>query len=63
MKDSMMLNKISRLVAAACLSAADVHAQAGTPLVLLTDFGTADGAVSAMHGVAFGVDPKLQCPT
>jgi S-adenosylmethionine hydrolase len=26
----------------------------------MTDFGTSDGAVSAMHGVAFGVDPTLQ---
>ncbi|MFZ6693013.1 SAM hydrolase/SAM-dependent halogenase family protein [Undibacterium sp. SXout20W] len=34
-------------------------AQARTPLVLLTDFGQADGAVSAMRGVAFGVDPQL----
>ncbi|MET0321964.1 MAG: S-adenosyl-l-methionine hydroxide adenosyltransferase family protein [Duganella sp.] len=28
-------------------------------LVLMTDFGTSDGAVSAMRGVAFGVDPAL----
>ncbi|MYN41513.1 DNA-directed RNA polymerase subunit delta [Duganella sp. FT109W] len=28
-------------------------------LVLQTDFGTSDGAVSAMHGVAYGVDPNL----
>ncbi len=34
-------------------------AQAGSALVLMTDFGTADGAVSAMHGVAYGVDPGL----
>jgi len=27
--------------------------------VLQTDFGTSDGAVSAMRGVAYGVDPKL----
>lgn len=37
---------------------AGVRAQAGA-LVLLTDFGTSDGAVSAMHGVAYGVDPTL----
>ena len=30
-----------------------------TPLVFLTDFGTDDGAVSAMYGVAYGVDPEL----
>jgi len=28
-------------------------------LVIMTDFGTADGAVSAMRGVAFGVDETL----
>jgi len=34
-------------------------AQARAPLVLLTDFGTQDGAVSAMKGVAYGVSPEL----
>src|SRR5277367_7175384 len=34
-------------------------AQARTPLVLLTDFGTQDGAVSAMKGVAYGVSEDL----
>ena len=34
-------------------------AQARTPLVLLTDFGTRDGAVSAMKGVAYGVSSQL----
>lgn len=34
-------------------------AAARTPLVLMTDFGQADGAVSAMRGVAYGVDPQL----
>ena len=34
-------------------------ALARTPLVLMTDFGQADGAVSAMRGVAFGVDAGL----
>ena len=28
-------------------------------LVLQTDFGLADGAVAAMYGVAYTVDPKL----
>jgi len=34
-------------------------AQARVPLVLLTDFGTQDGAVSAMKGVAYGVSQDL----
>ena len=29
------------------------------PLVFQSDFGTADGAVSAMYGVAYGVEPRL----
>ena len=32
----------------------------GNALVLQSDFGTADGAVSAMYGVALGVDPSLR---
>jgi len=59
----MKLSRISQLFAAACLStllAAQVHAaDAKNALVLMTDFGTSDGAVSAMRGVAFGVDPAL----
>ena len=34
-------------------------AHARAPLVLLTDFGTQDGAVSAMKGVAYGVSQDL----
>jgi S-adenosylmethionine hydrolase len=34
-------------------------AQAREPLVFLTDFGTQDGAVSAMKGVAYGVSQDL----
>src|SRR5271163_4831998 len=34
-------------------------ARARAPLVLLTDFGTQDGAVSAMKGVAYGVSEDL----
>ncbi len=34
-------------------------AQARTPLVLLTDFGTQDGAVSAVKGVAYSVSQQL----
>jgi len=30
------------------------------PLVLQTDFGLSDGAVSAMYGVALSVDPELR---
>ncbi|NYE63416.1 hypothetical protein FHW58_004646 [Duganella sp. 1224] len=53
-----------RLLTALCLSAAlaATAAPAGAAdhaLVLQTDFGTADGAVSAMRGVAYGVDPHL----
>lgn len=32
------------------------------PLILQSDFGTADGAVSAMYGVAYGVDEDLLIP-
>jgi S-adenosylmethionine hydrolase len=53
---------MKKLLTALCLSAAlaaPAYA-AKNALVLMTDFGTSDGAVSAMHGVAFGVDPTLQ---
>lgn len=30
------------------------------PLILQSDFGTSDGAVSAMYGVAYGVDQELK---
>jgi S-adenosylmethionine hydrolase len=60
--------KLSKLIATACLGAlltaqaavSPTSADAKNALVLMTDFGTSDGAVSAMHGVAFGVDPTLQ---
>ncbi|MDP9082734.1 MAG: S-adenosyl-l-methionine hydroxide adenosyltransferase family protein [Pseudomonadota bacterium] len=39
-----------------CIS---VLAQARAPLVMLTDFGTRDGAVSAMKGVAYSVSQDL----
>ena len=38
---------------------AALFARAEHPLVLQTDFGTRDGAVAAMKGVAAGIDPKL----
>ena len=60
--------KLSKLLAAClgALLAAQAYAVGPQPadaknaLVLMTDFGTSDGAVSAMHGVAYGVDPTLQ---
>src|SRR5471032_3604125 len=56
----MLRKHLSQLIAGACLSAVMLSAaQAASHLVLMTDFGTADGAVSAMHGVADGVDPSL----
>lgn len=52
--------KLKHFLTAAAFSAlATAQALAADALVLMTDFGTADGAVSAMRGVAFGVDPKL----
>ncbi len=55
-----MASRFSRFIALAVFSTVLMaKAQAGSALVLLTDFGTADGAVSAMHGVAYGVDPTL----
>jgi len=38
---------------------AAIAAHATGPLVIQTDFGTKDGAVAAMRGVAVGVDPHL----
>jgi S-adenosylmethionine hydrolase len=38
---------------------ASMAASARSPLVLMTDFGTQDGAVSAMKGVAYGVSQDL----
>ena len=54
-----MPTRFSRLFVLCLLTFTLVRAQAGSALVLLTDFGTSDGAVSAMHGVAYGVDPAL----
>jgi S-adenosylmethionine hydrolase len=45
------------ILAALALYSALAHARA--PLVLLTDFGTEDGAVSAMKGVAYSVSQDL----
>jgi S-adenosylmethionine hydrolase len=42
-----------------CLAFFSTLAAARSPLVLLTDFGTQDGAVSAMKGVAYTVSENL----
>lgn len=54
------------LLAAPLAAASAVHAQAlaapvahRAPLVLMTDFGTTDGAVAAVKGVAYGVSQDL----
>jgi S-adenosylmethionine hydrolase len=49
------------LVLAGCASAPPAPAPlpAPHPLVIMTDFGVKDGAVSAMKGVAYQVDPRL----
>lgn len=60
-----MKSRIAKLLALACFSAAlsqspaSAAAATADALVLMTDFGTSDGAVSAMRGVAYGVDPRL----
>jgi S-adenosylmethionine hydrolase len=54
---SPRLRVCAGLVAGLLLSSAAALARA--PLVLLTDFGTQDGAVSAMKGVAYGVSQSL----
>jgi S-adenosylmethionine hydrolase len=53
------LPRLRRLLPIALLMSAPLIAQARAPLVLLTDFGTQDGAVSAMKGVAYSVSPEL----
>ena len=54
-----MDNRLLRLAALMCLMSCANLGLARSPLVLLTDFGTQDGAVSAMKGVAYGVSPDL----
>jgi S-adenosylmethionine hydrolase len=59
----LKLSKLFKLfasIAFGTLLAAQAFAGEKNALVLMTDFGTADGAVSAMRGVAFGVDPALR---
>jgi len=43
----------------ACLLGWSALGSVRSPLVLLTDFGTQDGAVSAMKGVAYGISQEL----
>jgi S-adenosylmethionine hydrolase len=47
------------IVVALALGLACVGAAARSPLVLFTDFGTADGAVAAMKGVAYSISQDL----
>jgi S-adenosylmethionine hydrolase len=54
-----LLPEWKRLLLGALLTVSASLSLARTPLVLMTDFGQADGAVSAMRGVAFGVDGGL----
>ncbi len=51
--------KLARSAWFACLMTLCGLAHARVPLVLLTDFGTQDGAVSAMKGVAYTVSQDL----
>ena len=56
----MVLSKFVKTVsAAAVFLALSSLADAAAPLVLMTDFGVKDGAVSEVKGVAYGVSPAL----
>jgi len=50
---------LSRICVLVCLICWSELGSARAPLVLLTDFGTQDGAVSAMKGVAYSVSQDL----
>ena len=50
---------LAPIAAALALAAAAAASAAPSALVIQTDFGTKDGAVAAMKGVAFGIDPHL----
>jgi len=60
MKPSRLFSRLFTAIGFSVLMAAQAQAFDRNALVLMTDFGTSDGAVSAMRGVAFGVDPALQ---
>jgi S-adenosylmethionine hydrolase len=51
--------KVSRILGLICLLCGASPGFARAPLVMLTDFGTQDGAVSAMKGVAYSVSQDL----
>src|ERR1700680_4159939 len=51
--------KVSRILGVICLLCGAAPGFARAPLVMLTDFGTQDGAVSSMKGVAYGVSQDL----
>lgn len=53
------MKKLTSSLFASLLLLGVAHAGARAPLVLLTDFGTRDGAVSAVKGVAYGVSQDL----
>jgi S-adenosylmethionine hydrolase len=53
------MNFMKKIVLLSFLLAALVLARAEHPLVIQTDFGTKDGAVAAMKGVAAGINAKL----
>ncbi|SES83144.1 hypothetical protein SAMN02583745_00618 [Thorsellia anophelis DSM 18579] len=55
----MKINKLKKSVIAAIFMSISTATLANNALVLQTDFGLKDGAVSAMKGVAFGVSPTL----
>jgi len=54
-----MTHRLNILCALWLLATAALPARAAAPLVLYTDFGLGDGAVSAMKGVAYGVSQSL----
>jgi len=51
--------KLSRILVLFCVLYGAAPGFAHSPLVMLTDFGTQDGAVSAMKGVAYSVSQQL----
>ncbi len=53
------MKSVPRLCLLLVLAGWSAAAAARSPLVLLTDFGTQDGAVAAMKGVAYGVSQEL----
>jgi S-adenosylmethionine hydrolase len=53
------MDHFRRALLVALALAAPVSTRAAQALVLQTDFGTRDGAVGEMKGIAFAVDPRL----